>query len=81
MPALEHPTDEELGQHLAEIRRTLGLDVATVAGRAGLAPRTIVGIEAGTYACSLDELEDLAFALGVTLTTIARHWDDHCPMH
>jgi transcriptional regulator with XRE-family HTH domain len=70
-----HPTDEQVGRHLAALRQVMGVDVQTLAARAQLDSATIAAIEAGTRSPTLDELSDFALALGVTVTSIFRRLD------
>jgi transcriptional regulator with XRE-family HTH domain len=64
------PTDEQVGRKLAALRQVMGLDIPALAARAQLDAETIAAIEAGTRSATVDELTDLAFALGVTMTSI-----------
>jgi transcriptional regulator with XRE-family HTH domain len=66
------PTDEQVGRKLAALRQVMGLDIPALAARAQLDAETIATIEAGTRSVTVDELTDLAFALGVTMTSIVR---------
>jgi transcriptional regulator with XRE-family HTH domain len=66
------PTDEQVGRKLAALRQVMGLDIPALAARAQLDAETIAAIEAGTRSVTVDELTDLAFALGVTMTSIVR---------
>jgi transcriptional regulator with XRE-family HTH domain len=66
------PTDEQVGRKLAALRQVMGLDIPALAVRAQLDAETIAAIEAGTRSVNVDELTDLAFALGVTMTSIVR---------
>jgi transcriptional regulator with XRE-family HTH domain len=64
------PTDEQLGRKLAALRQVMGFDVETLAARSQLAVELIMAIEAGTHSANVDELSDLVFALGTTITAI-----------
>jgi transcriptional regulator with XRE-family HTH domain len=66
------PTDEQVGAKLAALRQVMALDIPALAARAQLDAETIAAIEAGTRSATVDELTDLAFALGVTMTSIVR---------
>jgi transcriptional regulator with XRE-family HTH domain len=66
------PTNEQVGRKLAALRQVIGLDIPALAARAQLDAETIAAIEAGTRSVTVDELTDLAFALGVTMTSIVR---------
>jgi ribosome-binding protein aMBF1 (putative translation factor) len=66
------PTDKQVGRKLAALREVMGFDVQTLAARARLDVNLILAIEAGTHSANIDELSDLVFALGVTLTALTR---------
>jgi transcriptional regulator with XRE-family HTH domain len=66
------PTDEQVGCKLAALRQVMGLDIPALAARSHLDIEIIAAIEAGTRSATVDELSDLAFALGVTMTSIFR---------
>jgi transcriptional regulator with XRE-family HTH domain len=67
------PTDKQVGRKLAALRRVMGFDVETLAARSQLAVELIMAIEAGTHSANVDELSDLVFALGATITAITLH--------
>jgi transcriptional regulator with XRE-family HTH domain len=69
------PTDKQIGRKLAALREVMGFDVEALAARSQLDVNLILAIEAGTYSAKVDELSDLVFALGVTITAITRHGD------
>jgi DNA-binding XRE family transcriptional regulator len=69
------PTDEEVGRKLAALRQVMGLDIPRLAARAHLDAETITAIEAGVHSATVDELSDLAHALGITITSIFRRFD------
>jgi ribosome-binding protein aMBF1 (putative translation factor) len=66
------PTDKQIGRKLAALREVMGFDVETLAARARLDVNLILAIEAGTHSANVDELSDLVFALGVTITALTR---------
>jgi ribosome-binding protein aMBF1 (putative translation factor) len=66
------PTDKQIGRKLAALREVMGFDVEALAARARLDVNLILAIEAGTHSANVDELSDLVFALGVTLTALTR---------
>ena len=66
------PTDKQIGRKLAALREVMGLDVEALAARSRLDVNLILAIEAGTYSANVDELSDLVFALGVTITALTR---------
>jgi hypothetical protein len=53
----------------------MGFDVEALAARARLDVSLIFAIEAGTHSANVDELSDLVFALGVTITALTRRVD------
>jgi transcriptional regulator with XRE-family HTH domain len=69
------PTDKQIGRRLATLREVMGFDVQTLAERSQLAADLIIAIEAGTHSANVDELSDLVFALGVTITELTRPVD------
>jgi transcriptional regulator with XRE-family HTH domain len=69
------PTDKQIGRRLAALREVMGFDVETLAARSQLAADLIIEIEAGTHSANVDELSDLVFALGVTITALTRPVD------
>jgi transcriptional regulator with XRE-family HTH domain len=64
---MDSPTIEQVASHLAELRRVMGMDLPTLATRAGLDLQLVAEIEAGDRAWTLDELLAIAFGLGVTI--------------
>lgn len=55
-----------IGKRIREARKTLGLTQAALGKKSGLATSTICDIEKGRSKPSLDSLERIATALGVT---------------
>lgn len=55
------------GERIKQIRESKGLDVKTVANRAGIQESNLNRIEQGRYAANLDLLANIAFALGMKL--------------
>jgi transcriptional regulator with XRE-family HTH domain len=66
------PTAEQLGRHLRELRRGLGLGVDELADRAGVEPAVVYAVEAGELEPDLAVLMSLSRGLGMTLGTIFR---------
>lgn len=71
------PTDAQVGCKVAALRQVMGLDIPALAARSQLDVETIAAIEAGTRSVTVDELSDLAFALGVTMTSIVSDPANH----
>jgi hypothetical protein len=69
------PTDKQIGRKLAALREVMGFEVEALAARSRLDVNLILTIEAGTHSANVDELSDLVFALGVTITAITRYGD------
>jgi transcriptional regulator with XRE-family HTH domain len=69
------PTDKQIGRKLAALREIMGFDVEALAARSKLDVDLIIAIEAGTHSANVDELSDLVFALGTTITAITRPVD------
>jgi transcriptional regulator with XRE-family HTH domain len=69
------PTDKQIGRRLAALREVMGFDVETLAERSQLAADLIIAIEAGKHSANVDELSDLVFALGITITALTRPVD------
>jgi hypothetical protein len=69
------PTDEQVGRKLAALRQVMGFDIPALATRSRVDAEIIFAIEAGTHSATFQELSDLAFALGVTRTSIVRRVD------
>ncbi|EMR12279.1 transcriptional regulator [Methylophaga lonarensis MPL] len=68
--------DKHLGNTLRSIRLDNGLTIAEVAERANLSRGMLSKIENGLTSPSLDKLEQLANALGVTLSRLFNDYDN-----
>jgi transcriptional regulator with XRE-family HTH domain len=66
------PTNEQVGRKLTALRQVMGFDLASLAERSRVDAAIIASIEAGTHSATFQELSDLAFALGVTRTSLVR---------
>jgi transcriptional regulator with XRE-family HTH domain len=66
------PTNEQVGRKLAALRQVMGFDVVALAEHSRVDAAIIRAIEAGTHSATFQELSDLAFALGVTRTSLVR---------
>jgi hypothetical protein len=69
------PTDVQVGRKLAALREVMGFDIPALATQSRVHADIIIAIEAGTHSATFQELSDLAFALGVTRTSIVRRVD------
>ena len=68
----DHPARaaEDLGAHVASVRRRTGLTLAVVAHRAGLSPAYLSQIESGSANPTVRALAQLAAAFGTELATL-----------
>lgn len=66
----------EIGNRIREIRESLGMSQAELAGRTGYLQPNIARIEAGRYAVRFDTLERIADALGCSVELVRKGVDD-----
>lgn len=66
------PSRTFLGQAIRELRHERGLTIEGLAAAANMHPTFVSGIERGRYNPSWEKLADLAVALGVRPSEIAR---------
>lgn len=69
------PLESYLGSTVRDLRVQLGLTIADVAERAGISRGMLSKIENAQTATSLDTLEQVANALGVTLSRLFRNYN------
>lgn len=69
------PLESYLGGAVRELRLQLGLTIADVAERAGISRGMLSKIENAQTATSLETLEQIANALGVTLSRLFRNYN------
>lgn len=69
------PLESYLGSTIRELRVQLSLTIADVAERAGISRGMLSKIENAQTATSLDTLEQIANALGVTLSRLFRNYN------
>ncbi|MBU3735853.1 MAG: helix-turn-helix transcriptional regulator [Methylobacterium sp.] len=69
------PLESYLGASVRDLRVQLGLTIADVAERAGISRGMLSKIENAQTATSLDTLEQIANALGVTLSRLFRNYN------
>ena len=69
------PLESYLGSTVRDLRVQLGLTIADVAERAGISRGMLSKIENAQTATSLDTLEQIANALGVTLSRLFRNYN------
>ena len=69
------PLESYLGSTIRDLRVQLGLTIADVSERAGISRGMLSKIENAQTATSLDTLEQIANALGVTLSRLFRNYN------
>lgn len=74
-PDTLHTLESHLGSTVRDLRIQLGLTISDVAERAGISRGMLSNIENAQTATSLDILEQLANALGVTLARLFRTYN------
>jgi transcriptional regulator with XRE-family HTH domain len=70
-----HGLEHYLGNTIRELRQQHGLTIAEIADRAGISRGMLSKIENAQTSTSLETLEKLANALGVSLSTLFRKYD------
>lgn len=73
-------TRERIGQRIAMLRKSAGLNQIQLAERAGLQSSHISRIEAGKYAVTLETVQAIAEALGMTVDIIDPKLADLTPL-
>lgn len=73
-------TRERIGQRIAALRSVAGLTQAQLADRAGMQRSHISRIEAGSLAVTLESIEAIAQALGMTVDLIDPRLADMAPL-
>lgn len=73
-------TRERIGQRIAALRSVAGLTQAQLADRAGMQRSHISRIEAGSLAVTLESIEAIAQALGMTVDLIDPRLADLAPL-
>ncbi len=73
-------TRERIGQRIAALRSVAGLTQAQLADRAGMQRSHISRIEAGSLAVTLESIEAIAQALGMTVDIIDPRLADMAPL-
>lgn len=74
-----HPTDQELSRRFVELRVAAGLDVETLARRAGLELDILLALEAGTRGWVLSEIIAVTIGLGEELPNVFAPWNTPAP--
>lgn len=73
-------TRERIGQRIAALRSVAGMTQAQLADRAGMQRSHISRIEAGSLAVTMESIEAIAQALGMTVDLIDPRLADLAPL-
>ena len=73
-------TRERMGKRIAALRKIAGLNQEQLADRAGLQRTHISRIEAGRYAVTLETIQAIAEALGMTVDIVDTSLQDLAPL-
>lgn len=73
-------TRERIGQRIAALRSVAGMTQAQLADKAGMQRSHISRIEAGSLAVTLESIEAIAQALGMTVDLIDPRLADMAPL-
>ena len=73
-------TRDRIGQRIAKLRKFAGLSQEQLSERAGLQRTHISRIEAGKYAVTLETIQAIAEALGMTVDIIDVNLQDLAPL-
>ena len=74
-------TRDRIGQRIAALRKLAGLSQEQLSERAGLQRTHISRIEAGKYAVTLETIQAIAEALGMTVDIIDNRLANLAPLH
>lgn len=78
--AQRQKTRDRIGQRIAALRKLAGLSQEQLSERAGLQRTHISRIEAGKYAVTLETIQAIAEALGMTVDIIDERLRDLAPL-
>lgn len=78
--AQRQKTRDRIGQRIAALRKLAGLSQEQLSERAGLQRTHISRIEAGKYAVTLETIQAIAEALGMTVDIIDERLADLAPL-
>ena len=73
-------TRNRIGQRIAQLRKLAGMSQEQLSDRAGLQRTHISRIEAGKYAVTLETIQSIAEALGMTVDIIDPRLTDLAPL-
>ena len=74
-------TRDRIGQRIAKLRKFAGLSQEQLSERAGLQRTHISRIEAGKYAVTLETIQAIAEALGMTVDIVDIRLQDLAPVN
>ena len=77
---LKEQTRKRIGWRIQTLRKLQGLTQEQLADRAGLQRQHVTRIEAGRYAVTIDVLQSIADALGMTVDLIDPKLADMAPL-
>lgn len=78
--AQRQKTRDRIGQRIAQLRKLAGLSQEQLSERAGLQRTHISRIEAGKYAVTLETIQAIAEALGMTVDIVDPALADLAPL-
>ena len=73
-------TRDRIGLRIATLRKMQGMTITELADKAGLDRGHVSRVEAGKYAVTLDVMENIAEALGMTVDIIDERLRDLAPL-
>ena len=73
-------TRDRIGMRIASLRKMQGLTITQLAERAGIQRAHLSRIEAGKYAVTLETIQAIAEALGMTVDIIDERLRDLAPL-
>lgn len=73
-------TRDRIGQRIAALRKLAGMSQEQLAERAGLQRTHVSRIEAGKYAVTLESIQAIAEALGMTVDIVDSRLTDLAPL-
>ena len=73
-------TRDRIGQRIAALRKLAGMSQEQLAERAGLQRTHVSRIEAGKYAVTLETIQAIAEALGMTVDIVDSRLTDLAPL-
>ena len=78
--AQRQKTRDRIGQRIAALRKLAGLSQEQLSERAGLQRTHISRIEAGKYAVTLETIQAIAEALGMTVDIVDKRLSNLAPL-